>query len=58
LCLRKERCIHFKGRARGGASICRRSTAKRLYPTIKIATDITSIFCSQKGQQTINGTEL
>ena len=37
LLLRKER---------EGASICRRSTAKRIYSTIKIATDIASTFCS------------
>ena len=33
---------------RGGASICRRSAAKRIYSTIKITTDLTSPFCSKE----------
>jgi len=43
---------------RGGTSICRRSTAKRLYPTVEIAADIASTFCSQKRWQMMNGAGL
>ena len=43
---------------RGDASICGRSTVERVYPTIKITTDVTNAFCSQKGWQAIDGTGL
>ena len=45
---KKEGVFIVKERVRGGASICRRLTVKRLYSTIEIAINIASTFCSQK----------
>ena len=39
-------------------SICGRSTAKRVYLTLQITANFTSILCSKKGQQKKDGTRL
>ena len=36
-------------RERGGPELCGRSTEKRVYQTIKIPSNITSLLCRQKG---------
>jgi len=43
---------------RGGASICGKSAAKRVYSTIKITIDLTSPFCSKERWKKENGTRL
>ena len=43
VCAKKRKSILVvKGRKGGSAGICRKSTAKRIYLTIKITTDIAS----------------
>ena len=59
VCTKKEVSIFTMERGkRGGASICGKSAAKRVYSTIKITIDLTSPFCSKERWKKENGTRL
>jgi len=49
ICAKKEKSIFtIKRGKRRGTGICGESTAKEIYLTIKITTDLTSPFCSKE----------
>jgi len=54
----REGVFIVKRRKGGGTSICGRSTAKRVYPTLQVAANFTSALCSKKGQQKKDSTRL
>ena len=50
ICAKERKSVFtVKTGKRGGTSICRGPTMKRIYPAIKITTNLTSSFCSKKG---------
>ena len=59
VCAEKEEGVPIvKRRKRGGKGVHLRATKEGVYPTVKITTDGTSIFCEEKGWKEKNGSEL
>ena len=56
----KERkgILIIERRKRGGTDIYRRPVEKRIYPTLQITSNITSILCGKKGWYMEDGTRL
>jgi len=46
----REGVFVVERREGGSTSICGRSTAKRVYTTLQIAANFTSVLCGKKGQ--------
>jgi len=46
----REGVFVVERREGGSTSICGRSTAKRVYTTLQIAANFTSVLCSKKGR--------
>jgi len=59
VCSEKEEDISIvKNRKRGGTEVFEKSVEKKIYLTIEITTDITSILCAKKEWKEENGSEL
>ena len=59
VCAEKRKGVFFiKGEKRRSTSICGESTVKRVYSTIKIATDFTSTICRKEKWQEKDGARL
>ena len=59
VCSEKRKDISIvKNRKRGGTEVFEKSVEKKIYLTIEITTDITSILCAKKEWKEENGSEL
>ena len=59
ICTMEEKGVSIvKGGKEGGERVYQRAVAERIYLTVKITTDGTSILCRKKGWEEVDGAEL